>query len=209
MTFSKPILTSLTIGLLALGAVGVAFSDDDGDDDDDERGERQRRGGWVQSRPDVAPATNATYRQECGACHLAYQPGLLPAAAWEQVMTPAALAAHYGDDATLAEPPRREISDYLNANAADRADQVRAQAFAVASDTTGTATPRITTSQYFIRKHDEIPPRMVTGNPNVGSFSQCNTCHRGAADGIYNEHQVKIPAPTAPAAPASTSTTPQ
>ncbi len=207
MTFAKPILTSLIIGLLALGAVGVAFSDDDGDDDD-ERGERQRHGGWVQSRADIAPATNPTYLQECSACHLAYQPGLLPAAAWEQVMTPAALAAHYGDDATLAEPQRLEINSYLNANAADRADQVRAQAFAVTSGATGTA-PRITTSQYFIRKHDEIPQRLVIDNPNVGSFSQCNTCHRGAENGIYNEHQVKIPAPTAPAAPASTSTTPQ
>jgi hypothetical protein len=195
MNFSKPILTGITIGLLALGAVGVAFSDDDGDDDDDERGEQQRRGGWVQSRPDVAPATNATYRQECGACHLAYQPGLLPAAAWEQVMTPAALAAHYGDDATLAEPQRLEINRYLNAKAADRAGQVRAQAFAVTSGANGTAAPRITTAPYFIRKHDEIPQRLVTGNPNVGSFSQCNNCHRGAADGIYNEHQVKIPAP--------------
>ncbi|MBK1641478.1 cytochrome C [Chromatium okenii] len=208
MTFSKPILTSLTIGLLALGAVGVAFSDDDGDDDDDERGERQRRGGWVQSRADVAPATNATYLQECSACHLAYQPGLLPAAAWEQVMTPTALAAHYGDDATLAEPQRLEIKSYLNANAADHASLVRAQAFAVTSGATGVA-PRITTTPYFIRKHDEIPQRLVTGNPNVGSFSQCNVCHRGAENGIYNEHQVKIPAPTAPAAPTRASATPQ
>ena len=41
--------------------------------------------------------------------------------------------------------------------------------------------------------HDEIPPRMVKDNPEVGSFSQCNSCHRGAAEGVYNEHQVSIP----------------
>jgi len=193
MNNSKRILTVVTIGLLSLGAVGVAFSEDD----DDERGEQKRGSGWVQSRADIAPVTNATYGKECSSCHMAYQPGLLPTVAWAQVMTPTALTNHYGDDASLSDTSRAEISGYLSANAADRSSQTRAQAFAVTAATNpqnqGDALPRITKTQYFMRKHDEIPARLVTNNAAVGSFSQCNTCHRGAANGVYNEHQVSIP----------------
>ncbi|MBK1693910.1 cytochrome C [Chromatium weissei] len=193
MNNSKRILTIVTVGLLSLGAVGVAFSEDD----DDERGKQKRGSGWVQSRADVAPVTNATYGKECSSCHMAYQPGLLPASAWAQVMTSTALSNHYGDDASLSETSRVEISDYLSANAADRSAQTRSQAFAVAdapnAQNQGDALPRITKTRYFVRKHDEIPMRFVTGNSEVGSFSQCHQCHRGAANGVYNEHQVNIP----------------
>lgn len=193
---SKRILSMFAIGLFSLGVVSVAFSDDDNDDDDG-RSKHHKNSGWVESRADIAPVTNATYGKECGSCHMAYQPGLLPATAWTQVMTPAALANHYGDDASLSDTIRNEINGYLSANAADHAAQTRAQAFAVAAapnaQNQGNALPRITKTRYFMRKHDEIPARLVTGNPEVGSFSQCNQCHRGAADGVYNEHQVSIP----------------
>jgi hypothetical protein len=188
MNHSKRIILILAAGLLSLGAVGLAFSDDN---------ERGHRGGWVESRADVTPVANATYSQECGSCHLAYQPGLLPAQAWTRIMDPAALGNHYGDDASLTDALRTEIGAYLTANAADQSEQTRARAFAVASGTIdsnqGDVLPRVTETRYFVRKHDEIPARLVAGNPEVGSFSQCNACHRGAAKGVYNEHQVNIP----------------
>ncbi len=49
------------------------------------------------------------------------------------------------------------------------------------------------TPPYFRREHDEIPPRLVRNNEEVGSFSNCQACHRNAETGIYNEHQVVIP----------------
>ena len=45
----------------------------------------------------------------------------------------------------------------------------------------------------FIRKHDEIPRRMVQDNPKVGSFSQCSNCHNLAEKGIFDEDTVNIP----------------
>ena len=39
------------------------------------------------------------YTQECAACHVAYPPGMLPAASWRRVMT--GLDKHYGTDASL------------------------------------------------------------------------------------------------------------
>lgn len=183
----KRILPVLAVGLLTLGAAGVAFSDDDD-------GEREGRGGWIRSRADVAPVKNQTYSEECGACHMAYQPGLLPAAEWARIMDPKAMTDHYGDDASLAEDLRKEIETYLTANAADQSGMTRSRAFAVSMGTRQSgALPRISETAYFLRKHDEIPARLVKDNPKVGSFSQCNKCHQGADKGVYNEHQVNIP----------------
>lgn len=185
---------SLTAALLALGAAGLAIGDDDDDHDDDHR---ERKSGWVEPGEDVQPVANATYAEECGACHMAYQPGLLPGDAWTQIMSPAGLSEHYGDDASLADDVRADITAFLLNNSADQAERSRSRAFAVSANPTasdqGTTLPRITETRYFMHEHDEIPERLVAGNPEVGSFSQCNSCHRGAAEGVYNEKQVSIP----------------
>jgi hypothetical protein len=82
MHHHKPILTLLTIGLLSLGTVGLAFADDDEEGEEDER----ESSGWMDSSTPLAPIVNATYSQECGSCHMAYQPGLLPPQVWAQIM---------------------------------------------------------------------------------------------------------------------------
>jgi hypothetical protein len=179
---------SLTAALLALGTAGLALGDDDDDDDHHEH----KKSGWVEPGEDVKPVANATYAEECGACHMAYQPGLLPGDAWQKIMAADALAEHYGDDASLSAGLRGELADYLAANAAERSGKSRARAFSVGDAGSG-ALPRITATRYFRNEHHEIPSRMVTGNPDVGSFSNCNACHQGADDGVYNEHRVEIP----------------
>jgi len=184
----KSVLTLLLTGTLAMGTAHLAFADDD-DDDDDERG--REKSGLFESRQTLAPVVNATYSQECGSCHMAYQPGLLPPQAWAQIMTPEALANHYGDDASLSEELRTEISTFLGANASDVSLQMVPSGAGNAGTDSGL--PRITESVDFKREHDEIPARLVTGNPEVGSFSQCNTCHRKAAEGNYDERWIDIP----------------
>jgi hypothetical protein len=193
MRTSTKTIAMLVIAILSLGAVGLAL----GDSDDDDHEKHEKGSGWVKSRPDVAPVVNATYSQECGSCHMAYQPGLLPGDAWAQIMSPAGLSDHYGDDASLADDVRTDIATFLLNNSADQAERSRSRAFAVSASPSapgeGTTLPRITETRYFTHEHDEIPARLVTGNPQVGSFSQCNSCHRGAAEGVYNEQQVSIP----------------
>ena len=138
----------------------------------------------------MRPVENETYQSECGGCHFAYQAGLLPGQDWQRIMD--ALVEHYGDDATLDELQAAEIRGYLLDNAADSSTLSRARAFSVGSDA-GDALPRITNTRYFQREHYEIPKRVVRGNAEVGSFSNCQACHRTADAGIYNEHQVVIP----------------
>jgi len=82
-------------------------------------------------------------------------------------------------------------------NAADQAKRSRSRAFAVGSRaeaaSAATGLPRISETRYFRHEHHEIPERLVAGNPEVRSFSQCDACHRGAHDGVYNDDEVVIP----------------
>ena len=59
----------------------------------------------------------ATTLKECGACHMAFPPQLLPARSWKAIML--GLSDHFGENAELAEPTRAEITAYLVAHAAD------------------------------------------------------------------------------------------
>ncbi|UHD18500.1 diheme cytochrome c [Thiocapsa bogorovii] len=191
MKHPKPILILLAVGPLSPGAVGLAFGDDD--DDDERREGGQEESGWMESRAPLSPVVNAIYNAECGSCHMAYQPGLLPPRAWAEIVTPTALANHYGDDASLTEDLRTEISAFLGASSADLALQGDPLRLDASGSNTGRALPRISATANFKNEHDEIPSRLVAGNPEVGSFSKCNACHRGATEGNYNERQIDIP----------------
>jgi hypothetical protein len=199
----KKTVVFATVTAACLGIAGYALSDAErwgwagrhGDsrehEAESEDGEWEHGGGgWLRSGPDVAPVRDATYEAECGACHFAYQPGLLSADAWGRVMD--ALADHYGDDASLGPDQAEAIRAYLTTGAADRSAYSRSRAFA-ALPLASSRPPRITDTPYFRREHHEIPPRLVTGNAQVGSFANCQACHGGATDGVYNEHQVRIP----------------
>jgi hypothetical protein len=130
------------------------------------------------------------YQTECGSCHMAYPPSLLPARSWEALM--AGLADHFGDNAELPADSVAKIRDYLVTNAADHSNARRAFAFARAVPA-GEAPLRITETPYFKRKHDEVPLDVVRKIPEIGSFSNCQACHRQANAGSFNEHTVNIP----------------
>lgn len=145
--------------------------------------------GWNRG-PDVAPVTNALYQQECASCHMAYQPGLLPARSWQRLM--GNLADHFGDNAELAAEDQTAITAFLVTHAADRASDKRARKIA-ASLRSGDAPLRITDTPYIRSKHRELPARLVTGNTKVKSLAQCNACHTRAEHGSYSESQIDIP----------------
>lgn len=140
--------------------------------------------------PDVAPVTHALYQKECGSCHMAYQPGLLPARSWEKLM--GELASHFGDNAELAAGERKAITDYLVANAGDQAREKRARK--IYDSIPRNSTPlRISETPYFVKEHREIPARLVKDNPKVKSLAQCNACHTQADRGSYRESEIDIP----------------
>ncbi|WP_250655889.1 diheme cytochrome c [Alkalimarinus coralli] len=138
----------------------------------------------------VAPVKNASYKDECGSCHMAYPPGLLPQDSWKKVMRN--LENHFGDNAELETSTHQELLSYLTDNAADHSEYRRSQKIMRSLNSNETV-DRITKTPYFIRKHDEIPKRLVVDNPKVGSFSQCNLCHLNAQKGSFSEDEVSIP----------------
>lgn len=130
------------------------------------------------------------YQQECGSCHLAYSPGLMLGNSWQQIM--AGLADHFGDNAELAPASANPIEAYLLRHAAEQSRSEYADRM-VRSQQGQATTLRITETDYFIGKHHEIPDRLVKDNPGVKSLSQCQTCHRQAEKGDFDDDNVSIP----------------
>ncbi|HEY0633911.1 MAG TPA: diheme cytochrome c [Gammaproteobacteria bacterium] len=140
---------------------------------------------------EVEPVANTRYAQECSACHFAYPPGLLTARSWRKLLAATALANHFGDNAELAEAARQEIEAYAVAKAADRSNYKRSRKIAAATPA-DSAPLRITENSYIKHKHAHIPAELIAGNPQVGSLSNCNACHTGAAAGQFDDDAVFI-----------------
>jgi len=140
----------------------------------------------------VQQVTNKKYLEECGACHFAYQPGLLPAKTWEKLLTDKALSEHFGDNAELDKDTLQIIHDYTIENAADTSFYKTARKISLAAQQ-GDLPLRITETRYIRRKHHELKDEMVKGNKDVKSLSNCNACHIQADKGVYDDSTVSIP----------------
>lgn len=119
------------------------------------------------------------YAQECGACHVAYPPGLLPQASWQRLMRD--LPNHFGSDASVDAATLKELDTWLAANAGGG----RRSAEPPPQD-------RITRSQWFIREHREMAPALWK-SPLVKSTANCAACHTRAAQGDFDEDTIRIP----------------
>jgi cytochrome b len=86
---------------------------------------------WLSRRPPPQSlrtlAQNPIYQQECGACHDALYPSLLPAASWAGLMV--SLGEHFGEDASLDGPTPRSLAAWLVENAAETFDTESANRF--------------------------------------------------------------------------------
>ncbi len=132
-----------------------------------------------------------TYVNECGSCHTAFAPGLLPARSWRRMMKE--LSSHFGEDASLDEPQRLAILKDLENMAAD-SPQANLRMRRINGAIPGNAVPqRISESGYFRFMHDEVP-RHIWQRKKIGSPANCVACHTRANDGRYGEREVRIPA---------------
>ena len=165
--------------------------DDDDDDDDDHKHRKRNRKRHRDNEHDgsyLKPVNNPTYKEECGACHFAYQPELLPEASWMEILTN--LDDHFGESIELDDDSRKAISDYLKSNSAEYSSAKRAVKI---MRSLGNHVPmRITDTPYIREKHHEISPN-VFKRESIGSLSNCSACHTTAENGIYEDDNVKIP----------------
>lgn len=126
----------------------------------------------------------AAYTQECGACHLAYPPGLLPAGSWQRLM--GGLERHYGSDASLDARTQQQIGEWLQRHGGT----FKRMAEEPPQD-------RITRSAWFERKHRKVEPA-VWSLPSVKSAAQCTACHAGAERGRFDDDELRVPAGLTP-----------
>jgi mono/diheme cytochrome c family protein len=136
--------------------------------------------GWAAGEARRLPADMpAAYPQECGSCHTAFPPGLLPRDAWARVM--AGLERHYGSDASLDAALARQIEAWLLAHAGS-------------SRKVNPAPPedRLTRAAWFERKHRRVEPA-TWRLPSVKSAANCAACHTGADRGDYDDDRLRLP----------------
>ena len=104
---------------------------------------------------------NSEYKQQCGACHMAYPPELLPSASWRKVVS--RLNDHFGEQLEIDPEVKKVIIEYLNTNAADNCNTGLGTRI---MRCLGNRTPlRITEIPYIRARHREIT-------------SNCSTCHK-------------------------------
>lgn len=130
---------------------------------------------------------NPVYAKECGACHEAFHPSLLPAASWRSMM--AQLSDHFGEDASLADAQAGAISDWLAANAAETFDTKAGNVFRRVNSTEPL---RITQTRFWLHKHEDIS-KDVFARKAVGSKLRCAACHQDAAAGLFSGMAIRIP----------------
>jgi hypothetical protein len=164
---------------------------DQDDDDDDHKQRKKNRKSHRDNEHDgsyLKPVNNPTYKEECGACHFAYQPELLPKASWMKILTN--LDDHFGESIELGDDSRKAISGYLKSNSAEYSSAKRAVKI---MRSLGNQVPlRITDIPYIREKHHEISPN-VFKRESIGALSNCSACHTTAENGIYEDDNVKIP----------------
>ena len=177
-----PSLSALLL-LLCLAPVAVWGDDDDDDDDDDRR----------PARAAVAPlpltAERAQYEAECGSCHMAYAPGMLPARSWTKLL--AGLDAHFGQNAELDAATVRTLSAWLAANAAEAGTHPLSQK--VLKSARGQTPLRLSELGFIQREHAEELSPAVFARRSVASVANCGACHTRAAEGSFREREISVP----------------
>ena len=128
------------------------------------------------------PVRDPIVVKECGACHMVFQPQMLPKKSWSMMID--GLADHFGEDASLAAKRARHIKTYHLDNAAD-SSWLGGKFMRGLSD--DAAPLRITETPYWIREHNEEVPQHAWTDPKVKSKANCLACHIRADQGDYDD----------------------
>jgi len=136
-----------------------------------------------------ALAGDPQWREECGSCHLAFHPGLLPARSWQKLI--AEQDRHFGADLALDAPTRAALLAFAESNAAGR--NATEASFKINRAVRAEDTPlRITQTPYWIRKHRDIAASDWL-LPRVKSKINCAGCHQDAEAGTFEDAAMRIP----------------
>lgn len=130
---------------------------------------------WNNSnKPGVSYVKFQQYNDICGSCHFPYQPGLLPAVSWQEIMLNT--DNHFGKNLNLSPVEQRTMTRYLLDNSAGHVnDEISFNI--LQSLKYDPLIIRITETPYFIDTHISLG--------NIKGIGQCDNCHKNASQGVY------------------------
>jgi hypothetical protein len=132
---------------------------------------------------------NSVYIEECGSCHLAYPPGLLPAVSWHEIML--GLEDHFEDNAELDQETADEISQYLDDHALTMG---RPSTMSKMLRNIPEQPPiRITKLPAFIDAHEDVSIKREIQDDEGVFLSRCTECHKDAELGVFDEESTTEP----------------
>ena len=182
----KLIVFLLVLSLMAGGGFCTSFADNDGHRE--KRRYQKRKHSENNGQRNLPIVSDPVYTENCGACHFAYQPGLLPSGSWEKIL--AGLSDHFGESIELDSESAKTISAYLRANSANYSSWKLS--LKIMKRLGNQAPLRITEVPYIRREHHEVQQK-VLNRESIGSLSNCAACHTSAEKGIYDDDNVTIP----------------
>jgi hypothetical protein len=143
--------------------------------------------GIQKEKPDPGVDPASTYKKVCGQCHMPYPPEFLPAGSWEKLL--GSTEKHFGETLEIDPKTKRVIASYLKENGAEVSKSKISNRVMESLDSN---TPlRITEVPYILKKHRKISSD-VFQKKSIGSFSNCNACHRLADEWIFTR-KISIP----------------
>jgi mono/diheme cytochrome c family protein len=128
------------------------------------------------------------YLSTCGACHMAYPPGLLNGESWSALVRGA--GDHFGENLGLDEVDTQALETYLVAGAAENTPGELARD--IARDLGSQIVTRITDVPEIRDEHHELS-EAVLARPAIGGLANCAACHTRALDGVFDDDTVRIP----------------
>lgn len=132
---------------------------------------------------------NSLWREECGACHMAFHPSLLPARSWKSMMEQQ--ASHFEEDLYLEQDTVKKIEVFLIENAAEQGLTEAAWKIDRSIPKKETLL-RITETDYWIKKHQDISDA-VWEHPKVNGKVNCAGCHMDAEAGTFEDAAMHLP----------------
>jgi hypothetical protein len=134
--------------------------------------------------------------KECGACHFAFTPGLLPARSWVHMM--GRLDRHFGENVSLNSGAREQILAYLTKNAADVSPYEGSKTFM--ERIKPTMTPRRLWEVPLFKEMHTVMLEVISTKHKVKvkTLTNCNACHQKAAEGSFGNDELYIPGLTGP-----------
>lgn len=132
---------------------------------------------------DEAYEVDELYVEECGACHYAYPPGLLPTSSWIGIMQ--TLDDHFEDNAETDEETATYVTNYLTENALREGQPSKLSA--LLRNMPDQPPLRVTDLPGFLQLHESEMELIEGVDMGMEFFAPCEDCHRQADQGLFDK----------------------